>query len=254
MKEQKMFRLDNKTAVVTGANGAIGSSIVKALINQGANVFLVGSVNSHQHLEEMTHSHAQVAGYLAIDLAESGFAPKVMAEAISKLGKVDILINCAGIAVDNLFLRISEQEWDSQINLNLKSSWEMTQAALKHMMQKRWGRVISISSVIGKVGNVGQTVYSTSKAALYGMSMSLAREVASRNITVNTVSPGFIESPMTEKLITNQEMKQNILGRIPVGRIGSPEEVAASVVYLASEEAAYITGIDLCISGGMWMG
>jgi len=249
-----MFQLENKSAIVTGANGAIGSAIVRALIAQGATVFLVGSANSQQQLEEIRQNHPEVAGYIAIDLTQSGAANQIMISALEKMGKTDILVNCAGIAIDNLFLRISEQEWDTQIDLNLKSTWALTQVALKHMMQKRQGRVISISSVIGKAGNVGQVVYSTSKAALYGMTMSLAREVASRGITVNTISPGFIESPMTEKLINDPDLKQSILGRIPLNRIGTPAEVAAAVIYLASDEAGYITGIDLCISGGMWMG
>jgi 3-oxoacyl-[acyl-carrier protein] reductase len=250
-----IINLNKQVAIVTGATGAIGSSIVEHLTQHGASVFLTSSPGSAEQMQNMGDSNPGIIGSLAIDLSAPGACDEVLKLAISHspTAKVDILVNCAGIAIDNLFLRISDEEWDNQFNVNLKSLWKLTQATLKHMSRNRYGRVISISSVIGHIGNVGQVVYASTKSALYGMTKSLAREVAQRGITVNTVSPGFIESPMTAKLVANDELFQKVLSNIPMGQIGKPEDVAAAVVYLASYGAKYVTGIDISVCGGMYM-
>lgn len=243
----KMFDLTGRNAIVTGANGAIGSCISKVLLSHGANVFLVGSNGSTMD------NIPGIIGQISVDITHEGAIQKIFNSALSACPKIDILVNCIGISVDNLFLKITEDEWDSQINVNLKSTWLLTQAALKHMMRNKYGRIVSISSVIARIGNVGQTVYATTKSGLYGMTRSLAREVASRGITVNTVSPGFIESQMTQKLMENQELKSSILANVPLGYIGKPEDVASAVLYLVSDEARYVTGADIQVSGGMYM-
>jgi len=242
-----------KKAIVTGANGAIGSSIVRSLRQQGVSVFLVGSNSSEGNLTRLNNDISG-AGFAAVDFTQLFLLESVVEAADSAMDGVDILVNCAGIAIDNLFLRVTDEEWDSQIRINLTSAWKMSKLCAKLMMRNGWGRIVSISSVIAHVGNPGQAAYAASKAGLIGMTRSLAREVGSRGVTVNTISPGFIKSPMTEKLTENPKMSEKILGNIPLGYFGEPEDVAASVSFLVSEGARYITGSDICVSGGMYMG
>jgi 3-oxoacyl-[acyl-carrier protein] reductase len=244
-----MFDLTGKTALVTGASGGIGGAIAKALHAQGANVVLSGTrADALESLKSELGSRAFVATCNLGDAASVDALPKT-AEAAA--GPIDILVNNAGITRDNLFMRMKDDEWDQVIAVNLTAAFRLSRAALRGMMKKRWGRIISITSVVGETGNPGQGNYAAAKAGLVGMTKSLAAEVASRNITVNCVAPGFIATAMTGALTDAQ--KETIAQRIPAGRMGQPSEIAASVVYLASEEAAYVTGATLQVNGGMAM-
>lgn len=248
--------LSGQTALVTGSAGAIGLCIVEHLIARGVKVFMSSSPDSAEQLRNLSQKFSnQIVGSLAIDLADKDNCSHLftMAQEASEHKKIEILINCAGISIDNLFLRVSDEEWKKQFDINLNSSWYMTKIALKHMMHNRYGRVVSISSVIGHIGNPGQVAYAATKSALYGMTRTLAKEVATRGVTVNTVSPGFIESPMTQKLMQNEEMFKKVLSNIPVGYIGKPQDVASTVSFLVSPSASYITGIDIPVCGGMYM-
>ncbi|HXC54543.1 MAG TPA: 3-oxoacyl-[acyl-carrier-protein] reductase [Rhizomicrobium sp.] len=245
-----MFDLTGKTALVTGASGGIGGAIAKALHSQGAGVVLSGT-----RAEALETLKAELGGRAFAAICNLGDKDSV--EALVKAAEaaagapIDILVNNAGITRDNLFMRMKDDEWDQVIAVNLTAAFRLSRAVLRGMMKKRWGRIVSITSVVGETGNPGQGNYAAAKAGLVGMSKSLAAEVASRNITVNAVAPGFIATAMTEVLTDAQ--KAAIAERIPAGRMGSPAEIAAAVVYLASEEAGYVTGATLQVNGGMAM-
>ena len=244
-----MFDLTGKRALVTGASGGIGREIAKALSKAGATVALSGTRVSalEATAQEMSGQQVIVPCNLS-DLADvDALVPKVE----EALGGIDILVNNAGITKDNLFMRMKDEEWDDVLKVNLTASFHLSRAVLRGMMKARWGRIIGITSVVGVVGNPGQGNYAASKAGLIGMSKALAYEVASRNITVNTIAPGFIASSMTDEL--NDKQKEAILGKVPAGRLGTAEEVAATAVFLASNEASYITGHTLNVNGGMVM-
>jgi 3-oxoacyl-[acyl-carrier protein] reductase len=245
-----MFDLTGKVALVTGASGGIGGAIAKALHAQGATVVLSGTrADALENVKAELGSHAFVA-ICNLGEKESVEALPKAAEAAAG-APIDILVNNAGITRDNLFLRMKDDEWDQVIAVDLTAAFRLSRAVLRGMMKKRWGRIISITSVVGETGNPGQGNYAAAKAGLVGMTKSLAAEVASRNITCNAVAPGFIATAMTDAL--TQAQKETISQRIPAGRMGSPAEIAAAVVYLASEEAAYVTGATLQVNGGMAM-
>jgi 3-oxoacyl-[acyl-carrier protein] reductase len=250
-----MFDLTGKTALVTGASGGIGGSIAKALHGQGAKVVLSGTRADalealKAELDSLNGSgHAFVAAANLSDAASIEALPKAAEDAAGS--PVDVLVNNAGITKDNLFMRMRDEEWEQVLAVNLTAAFRLSRAVIRPMMKKRWGRIVQISSIVAATGNPGQGNYAAAKAGLIGMSKSLAAEVASRNITVNTVAPGFIQTSMTEVL--SDQLKEMISGRIPAGRMGLPEEIAAAVVYLASQEAAYVTGETIHINGGMAM-
>ncbi len=245
-----MFDLTGKIALVTGASGGIGGAIAKALHGQGATVILSGTrAEALEAVKAELGARAFVAAANLSDAASVEALPKVAEEAAG--GPIDILVNNAGITKDNLFMRMKDEEWEQVLAVNLTAAFRLSRAVLRGMMKKRWGRIIQISSVVGATGNPGQGNYAAAKAGLIGMSKSLAAEVASRNITVNAIAPGFIQTSMTE-VLTDQQ-KQMISARIPAGRMGLASEIAAAAVYLASEEAAYVTGETIHINGGMAM-
>lgn len=244
-----MFDLTGKTTLVTGASGGIGSDIARLLHAQGAIVTLSGTrQEALEALKAELGERAHVAVCNLSDLAQVGELPKV-AEGL--MGGLDILVSNAGITRDNLFMRMKDDEWDQVIRVNLTATFVLARAVLRPMMKKRWGRIIAITSVVGVTGNPGQGNYAATKAGLIGMAKSLAQEVASRNITVNCVAPGFIKSPMTDGLTDQQ--KEAIMTKIPAGRLGSGKDIGAAVTYLASDEAAYVTGQTLHVNGGMAM-
>jgi len=245
-----MFDLTGKTALVTGASGGIGGAIAKALHSQGAAVILSGTrAEALEKLKAELGARAFVAQANLSDPASVEALPKA-AEAAAG-APIDILVNNAGITRDNLFMRMKDEEWDQVIQVNLTAAFRLSRAVLRGMMKKRWGRIVQITSIVGATGNPGQGNYAAAKAGLIGMTKSLAAEVASRNITVNAVAPGFIQTAMTDALTDQQ--KDAIATRIPLARMGKAEEIAAAVVYLASEEAAYVTGETIHINGGMAM-
>ena len=245
-----MFDLTGKVALVTGASGGIGGAIARALHAQGATVVLSGTrAEALEAVKAELGSRAFIAPANLSDIASVEALPKAAEEAAGS--GIDILVNNAGITRDNLFMRMKDDEWDQVIAVNLTAAFRLSRAVLRGMMKKRWGRIIQITSVVGATGNPGQANYAAAKAGLVGMTKSLAAEVASRNITVNAVAPGFIQTAMTD-VLTDQQ-KQAISTRIPAGRMGLPEEIAAAVVYLASQEAAYVTGETIQINGGMAM-
>ena len=244
-----MFQLSGKTALITGASGGIGSAIAKNLSQQGAHVVLHGTRAGR--LEELASEIGSNVSVVTANLSDRDAVGGLVAEAAKATGAIDILVNNAGITRDNLFMRMKDEEWDDVLEVNLTSSMLLCRSAIRAMMKARWGRIISISSIVGVTGNPGQTNYAASKAGMIGFSKSLAAEVASRGITVNIVAPGFIETPMTDQL--TDEQKQKLLANVPAGRLGSSQEVAAAVSFLASEEAAYMTGSTLHVNGGMAM-
>jgi 3-oxoacyl-[acyl-carrier protein] reductase len=246
-----MFDLTGRRALVTGASGGIGREIAKALAAHGARVALSGTRQG-----ALDETRAALGGgadhpILLCNLADRDAVEKLVPQAEAALGGLDILVNNAGMTRDNIFLRMKNEEWDEVLAVNLTAAFTLTRAALKGMMRQRYGRIIGITSVVGVVGNPGQANYAASKAGLMGMSKSLAYEVASRNITVNTIAPGFIGSAMTDEL--NDKQKDAILNKVPAGRLGTPEEVAACAVFLASAESGYVTGHTLNVNGGMVM-
>lgn len=244
-----MFDLTGKGALITGATGGIGGAIARALHAQGATVALSG------RREDVLKSFAAELGDRAVvvpgDLSDTDMVKSLPARAEEALGHLDILVNNAGLTRDNLAVRMKDEEWDDVIRVNLTATFLLSKGVLRGMMKRRWGRIINISSIVGATGNPGQVNYAASKAGTIGMAKSLAQEVASRNITVNCVAPGFIDTPMTEALSDDQ--KERLLSAIPAGRLGSSEDVASAVVYLASDEACYITGQTIHVNGGMAM-
>ncbi len=244
-----MFDLTGKNALITGASGGIGAEIARALHGAGASVALSGTRTGP--LEELAAELGSRAHVLACNLSDAAAVEALPKAAAAAMGSVDVLVNNAGITRDNLFMRMSDEEWQSVLDVNLTSTFRLCRGVLRGMMKARWGRIVNISSVVGATGNPGQGNYAASKAGMVGMSKSLAAEVASRNITVNCVAPGFIATAMTDKL--NDEQKGRILTQIPAGRMGGPEEIGAAVLYLASPEAGYVTGAVLHVNGGMAM-
>ena len=244
-----MFDLTGRKALVTGASGGIGGAIARSLHAQGATVTLSGTRRTA--LDALASSLGERVGLLEADLSDKDAVEALVPAAEAAMGGLDILVNNAGVTRDNLFLRMKDDEWDAVIAVNLTASFRLARAAVKGMMRRRYGRIISIGSVVGTTGNPGQGNYAASKAGLIGLTKALAAEVASRNITVNCVSPGFIESPMTESL--NEKQRETILGTVPMARLGTGADVAAAVLYLASSEAAYVTGQTLHVNGGMAM-
>ena len=244
-----MLDLTGKKALVTGATGGLGGAIARVLHAQGASVALSGT--RAEALESLAAELGERAVVTPCNLADKDSVEALVPAAEEKLGGLDILVNNAGVTKDNLFLRLKDEDWDSVIAINLTAAFRLSRAAVKSMMRRRYGRIISIGSVVGTTGNPGQGNYAASKAGLIGMSKALAAEVASRNITVNVVSPGFIESPMTQAL--NDKQREGILSDVPMGRLGTGADVAAAVAYLASTEAGYVTGQTLHVNGGMTM-
>jgi 3-oxoacyl-[acyl-carrier protein] reductase len=244
-----MFDLTGKNALVTGASGGIGGAIAKALHGAGATVALSGTRLAP--LEALAAELGTRAHVLICDLSDAASVEALPKAAAGAMGSVDILVNNAGITKDNLFMRMSDDDWQSVIDVNLTSTFRLCRGVLRGMMKARWGRIVNISSVVGATGNPGQGNYAASKAGMVGMSKSLAAEVASRNITVNCVAPGFVATAMTDKL--TDEQKARILAVVPAGRMGTAEEIGAAVLYLASPEAGYVTGAVLHVNGGMAM-
>ena len=244
-----MYDLNDKSALVTGASGGIGSAIARKLHAAGAKVALSGTRQEPlERLAEELGERAYILPCNLSDMAAVGVLPK---QAIETLGSLDILVNNAGITRDNLFMRMSDEEWQSVIDVNLTATMKLCKGALRGMMKSRWGRIINISSIVGATGNPGQGNYAASKAGMVGMSKSLAYEVASRGITVNVVAPGFIATAMTDKLADDR--KEAILAQIPAGRMGAAEDIASAVAFLASDGSGYVTGSTLHVNGGMAM-
>ena len=244
-----MFDLRNKNALITGASGGIGSAIARRIHAAGAKVALSGT--RQEPLERLANELGERAFILPCNLNDMAAVEALPKQAIDALGSLDILVNNAGITRDNLFMRMSDEEWQTVINVNLTATMKLCKGALRGMMKSRWGRIINISSVVGATGNPGQGNYAASKAGMVGMSKSLAYEVASRGITVNVVAPGFIATAMTDKLADDR--KEAILAQIPAGRMGAAEDIASAVGYLASDGAGYVTGSTLHVNGGMAM-
>lgn len=244
-----MLDLTGKKALVTGATGGLGGAIARRLHAQGATVALSGT--RVEALEALARELGERVEATPCDLSDRDSVEALVPAAEAKLGGLDILVNNAGVTRDNLFMRLKDEDWDLVLAVNLTAAFRLSRAAVKTMMRRRYGRIISIGSVVGTSGNPGQGNYAASKAGLIGMSKSLAAEVASRNITVNVVSPGFIESPMTDVL--NEKQREGILADVPMGRLGQGADVAAAVAYLASDEAGYVTGQTLHVNGGMAM-
>ncbi len=244
-----MFDLDGRTALVTGATGGIGADIARALHSRGAVVALSGTREGV--LEELAGELGERAHVVACNLSDPDAVDGLSARASEAMGGLDIVVNNAGLTRDNLAMRMKDEDWDAVLSVNLTAGFRIARASLRNMMKSRWGRIVGITSVVGVTGNAGQANYAASKAGMIGMSKALAQEVASRGITVNCVAPGFIETPMTDAL--NDKQREGIIGTVPAGRLGMPSEIAAAVVYLASEEAAYVTGQTLHVNGGMAM-
>ena len=244
-----MFDLTGKSALITGASGGIGADIARALHGAGASVGLSGT--RVEPLEALAAELGERAFVLPCNLSDMEAVAELPKQAIAAMGAVDILVNNAGITRDNLFMRMSDDEWQSVLDVNLTATMKLCKGVMRGMMKARWGRIVNISSIVGATGNPGQANYAASKAGMIAMGKSMAYEVASRGITVNAIAPGFIETAMTDKLTDDQ--KAGILGQVPAGRMGTPNEIAAAVIYLASTEAAYITGATLHVNGGMAM-
>ena len=244
-----MFDLSGKSALITGASGGIGSAIARQLHHAGANVGLSGT--RVEALEALADELGHRSAIIPFDLADDEAINNLIGKVGKTFGSLDILVNNAGFTKDNLALRMKKDEWENVLAVNLTAAFWLSKSALRGMMKQRWGRIINITSIVGITGNSGQTNYAASKAGMIGFSKSLAQEVASRNITVNCLAPGFIQSPMTQVL--DEKQQSSILEKIPAGRLGVADDVAAGTLYLASEEAAYVTGQTLHINGGMIM-
>jgi len=247
------MRFENQVAVVTGAGRGIGHAIALRLASEGARVASVSRTesNAQKTADEINAARADAAKAYSVDVADHAAVQKTGAQIMEDFGRVDILVNNAGVTRDGLSMRMSVDDWDTVLNTNLKGAFNFAQALMRPMIKQRSGRIINISSVIGLIGNAGQANYAASKAGLIGLTKSLARELASRGITVNAIAPGLIETDMTGVL--SQEVRQGILGKIPLGKFGNPDDIAAAVAYLASAEANYITGQVLAVDGGMVM-
>ena len=244
-----MFSLQDRRALVTGASGGIGSAIAQGLHAQGATVALSGT--RQEALAVLAEKLGERTHILAADLADTEAVDALVDRAEEAMGGLDILVNNAGLTRDGLSMRMSDADWEIVIKVNLEAAFRLSRAALRSMMRQRFGRIIGITSVVGVTGNPGQANYAASKAGMIGMSKALAQEVATRSVTVNCVAPGFIESAMTDAI--NDKLRESILAKIPAARLGRGEEIAAAVVYLASDEAAYVTGQTLHVNGGMAM-
>ncbi len=244
-----MFDLTGKTALVTGASGGIGGAIASALHSAGATVALSGT--RVEPLEALAKDLGDRTHVLPCNLSDPEAVDALPKAALEAMGSLDILVNNAGITRDQIFMRMSDEEWQNVIDVNLTATMRLCRGVMRPMMKARWGRIINISSIVGATGNPGQVNYAASKAGMVGLTKSIAYEVASRGITANAVAPGFIATAMTDKL--TEEQKDKINGQIPAARMGTPEEIAAAVLYLASQEAGYVTGTTLHVNGGMAM-
>ena len=244
-----MFDLSTQTALVTGASGGIGAAIARALHANGAVVMLAG--RRREALDALAAVLGERVHLAAADLADPAAADRLIRDAEAAMGRLDILVNNAGITRDALALRMSDEDWQAVIEVDLTAAFRLSRAALRGMVRRRHGRIIAVTSVVALTGNPGQANYAAAKAGMIGMAKSLAAEIASRGITVNCVAPGLIATPMTERL--TPEQRERLLSAIPIGRLGRPEEIAAAVVFLASREAAYLTGQTLHVNGGMAM-
>ena len=244
-----MFDLEGKKALITGASGGIGKEIAKVLIKHNAQVCVSGrNLDELNALKELLGEKCHV---VTCDLSKKDEIIELINKTDELLGHIDILINNAGITKDNIFLRMSESEWEDVLNVNLNSTFSILKLITRGMIKRRYGRIINISSVVGVTGGAGQVNYSASKAGLIGLTKSLSQEVATRNITVNCIAPGFIETPMTEKL--DDKRKDAILNSVPMNRIGTPEDLSSAIIFLASQESSYITGQTIHINGGLYM-
>jgi 3-oxoacyl-[acyl-carrier protein] reductase len=244
-----MFDLTGKKALVTGASGGIGAAIARLLHRQGAAVAISGT--RREALEALAGDLSERAHVLTCNLAAKDEVETLVPRAEEALGQIDILVNNAGVTRDNIFVRLSDEDWDRVIAVDLSAAFRLMRAAVRGMMRRRYGRIVGITSVVGVTGNAGQGNYAAAKAGMIGMTKALAREVASRNVTVNCVAPGFIDTAMTRAL--TQKQREMILAAVPAARLGSAEEIAAAVLFLASTEAAYVTGHTLHVNGGMAM-
>ncbi len=244
-----MFDLTGRKALVTGATGGIGGAISRALHNCGAEVAISGT--RREALEALTQDLGGRAHPLPCDLSDPKAVDGLAGQAEEAMGGLDILVNNAGVTRDNLFMRMKDEEWEQVLNVNLTAAFRLARAAIKGMMRQRRGRIIGITSIVGVTGNPGQGNYAAAKAGMIGMSKSLAQEVAARGVTVNCVAPGFIDTAMTDAL--NDQQREAILARVPAGRLGGADDIAAAVVYLSSDEAGYVTGQTLHVNGGMAM-
>ena len=244
-----MFDLEGKKALITGASGGIGKEIAKVLIEHNAEVCISG--RNHEELNALKKSLGKKCHVVTCDLSKKDEIIELIKKADEFMGYIDILVNNAGITKDNIFLRMSENEWEDVLNVNLNSTFNILKLITKGMVKRKYGRIINISSVVGVTGGAGQVNYSASKAGLIGLTKSLSQEIATRNITVNCIAPGFIETPMTEKL--DDKRKDAILNSIPMNRIGTPEDLSSAIIFLASQESSYITGQTIHINGGLYM-
>ncbi len=244
-----MFDLSGKTALVTGATGGIGGAIARALHAQGATVSISGT--RREVLDALAGEMKDRVHVLPCNLSDAADVEALVPSAEKAMGQVDILVANAGITRDNLFVQLRDEDWNDVINVNLTATFRLARAATKLMMRKRFGRIIAITSVVGVTGNPGQGNYAASKAGLIGMMKSVGAEYARRNVTANCIAPGFIATPMTDAL--NEKQRETVLGKVPAGRLGTPEDIAAAAVYLASSEAAYVTGQTIHVNGGMAM-
>jgi 3-oxoacyl-[acyl-carrier protein] reductase len=247
------MRFENQVAVVTGSGRGIGHAIAVRLAKEGARVASVSrtEANAQKTAAEINTARAEAAKAYAVDVADQGAVQNAATQIFEDFGRVDILVNNAGVTRDGLSMRMSMEDWDTVLNTNLKGAFNFIQAVMRPMIKQRSGRIINISSIAGLIGNAGQANYAASKAGLIGLTKTLARELASRGITVNAVAPGLIETDMTTVL--SEEIRQNILKNVPLGKLGEPEDIAGAVAYLASAEAKYITGQVLTVDGGMVM-
>ena len=244
-----MFSLKDKKALITGASGGIGKELAKVLVEYDAEVCISG--RNVEELNELKESLGDKCHIVPCDLSNKNEISELVSKSEEVLGQIDILVNNAGITKDNIFLRMSDQEWEDVLNINLNSTFNILKLITKGMVKRKYGRIINISSVVGATGGAGQVNYAASKAGLIGLTKSLSQELATRNITVNCIAPGFIETPMTEKLDDNR--KDIIISSIPANRIGTPKDLSSAVIFLASQESSYITGQTIHINGGLYM-
>jgi len=242
------MNLSNRVAIVTGSARGIGRAIALRLADAGANI-VVSDIDDAEPVANEIRAKGRQSLAVKANVTSATDVEKLVEATVSNFGRVDILVNNAGITRDQLLLRMSEEEWDAVLNVNLKSVFLCTRAVLRHMLKQHWGRIISISSIVGVVGNPGQANYAASKAGIIGFTKTIAREVGSRGITANAIAPGFIETKMTQAL--NENQRQELMKRIPLGSLGTPQDVAEAVAFLASDEARYITGQVLGVDGGM---